>query len=446
MAKSSYRIIIILLLLAFSAYVSITGIVDWYRNRPPTIEEAFPAGTMVVGVDATFPPFAVDNGQEMYGIDIDLGNEIAERMEIDVRFVNMGFDGLYDALIDGQVDVVISALLINSARTQDVRYTLPYFDNGLVLVTEDETIALMQDLPEHSIALEYGSSAHSEVNFWLQQLDSFNILPYELPQYALDSVRLGEADSALVDNTTYMLYQSEYPDWESQSNRITNARYAIAMRYDREETWVWVNAVLNGIKGDGTMQAIIDEWFSPSDTDVLLECFPLSCWDNIEIGVTPFDLARDEITTLFDGNIISESLYSTRWRYEGYYTGLYSGEAGNVSMIRLGVPDAELRLSALINSFGEPEKIFGGGFGIFLDPEACAHTFTFPESGIIATLSNLGDPEQIVAPDLSIQEIELMTVEEAHNWFLSDTWQMIWEGYGRYCQPTPFYITATPDR
>lgn len=262
MAKSSYRIIIILLLLAFSAYVSITGIVDWYRNRPPTIEEAFPAGTMVVGVDATFPPFAVDNGQEMYGIDIDLGNEIAERMEIDVRFVNMGFDGLYDALIDGQVDVVISALLINSARTQDVRYTLPYFDNGLVLVTEDETIALMQDLPEHSIALEYGSSAYSEVNFWLQQLDSFELMPYELPRYALDSVRLNEANSALVDNTTYLLYQSEYPDWESQSNRVTNAHYAIAVRYDRETAWVWVNAVLNGIKEDGTMQAIIDRWFS----------------------------------------------------------------------------------------------------------------------------------------------------------------------------------------
>ena len=96
MAQSSYRIIITVLLLAFSAYVSVTAMLDWYENRPPTIEEAFPTGTMVVGVDGTFPPFAADNGQEMYGIDIDLANELAERMEIDVRFVNMGFDGLYD--------------------------------------------------------------------------------------------------------------------------------------------------------------------------------------------------------------------------------------------------------------------------------------------------------------------------------------------------------------
>jgi len=262
--QTEIRVLISVMLMSFAAYVSVTGMIDWYRDRPPTIEEAFPTGTMVVGVDGTFTPFAVDNGQEMYGIDIDLANELAERMELDVRFVNMGFDGLYDALIDGQVDVVISALLINSARTRDVRYTLPYFNNGLVLVTENEALDSMQDLPGTSLALEYGSSAHSEANFRLQQLEAFELMPYELPRYALDSVRLNEADSALVDNTTYLLYQSEYPDWENQSNRITNAHYAIAARYDREAAWVWLNAVLAGIKRDGTMQTIIDRWFSNS--------------------------------------------------------------------------------------------------------------------------------------------------------------------------------------
>lgn len=266
MVKSSYRmkICITLLLLAFAAYVSVTGMFDWYKNRPPTIQEAFPTGTMVVGIDPTFPPFAVDNGQEMYGIDIDLANELTERMGLDVRFVNMGFDGLYDSLIDGQVDVVISALLLNPARTRDVRFTQPYFDNGLVLITDDADINMMSDLPEQSLALEYGSSAHSEANTWIPRLEPFDLMPYELPQYALDAVRLDEADSALVDNTTYLLYQSQYPEWENQANRVTNAYYAIAVRYDREATWIWVNATLGGIIGDGTMQAIIDYWFSNS--------------------------------------------------------------------------------------------------------------------------------------------------------------------------------------
>ena len=256
------HIILSVLLLFFSGFVYLIGLLEWRDSPPPSLESAFPSGTMVVGVDATYPPFAVDNGQELYGIDIDLGNALAERMDIPVRFVNMGFDGLYDAVIDGQVDVVISALLVNSSRTDDVRYTQPYFDNGLVLVTNQANLQSMRDLPNHSIALEYGSNAHSEANFWIQRLDPFTVMPYELPQYALDAVRLNESDSALVDTTTYWLYLGEHNQWQSEAHRVDNAFYAIASRYDREETWIWVNATLGQLKRDGTVQAVIDRWFS----------------------------------------------------------------------------------------------------------------------------------------------------------------------------------------
>lgn len=261
--RYKWRIVVSLILLAFSAYVSVFGMYVWYKNRPPTKEEAFPRGELVVGVDASFPPFAVDNGESLYGFDIDLGNAIAEEIDIPIRFVTMGFDGLYDSLIDGQVDIVISALLVNSSRTQDVRYTQPYFDNGLVLVNDDKPeLVYMRDLPDYSLALEYGSIAHSEANFWLQRLEPFEVLPYELPPYALDAVRLDEADSALVDTTTYWLYRAEHPDWDSDSHRVNNAFYAIAVRYDREGTYNWLNAVLGRLIRRGEVEVIVERWFA----------------------------------------------------------------------------------------------------------------------------------------------------------------------------------------
>jgi polar amino acid transport system substrate-binding protein len=263
--RYKWRIIISLIFLAFSAYTSVRGVYIWYKNRPPTKEEAFPRGELVVGVDASFPPFAVDNGETLYGLDIDLGNAIAEEIDIPIRFINMGFDGLYDSLIDAQVDIVISALLVNPARTRDVRYTQPYFDNGLVLVNDDmPELVAMSDLPTHSVALEYGSIAHSEANFWLQRLDPFEVLPYELPLYALDAIRLNEANSALVDTTTYWLYRAEHLDWESESHRVNHAFYAIAVRYDREGMYNWVNAVLGRLIRRGEIEMIIERWFTNS--------------------------------------------------------------------------------------------------------------------------------------------------------------------------------------
>ncbi|MGB7340633.1 MAG: ABC transporter substrate-binding protein [Phototrophicaceae bacterium] len=260
--RVKFRLFLSIALLAFAFYVGLIGLWEWSENRDPTLEEAFPTGLMRVGIDATYPPFAVDDGQSIVGIDIDLANELATRMQLDVHFVTMGFDGLYDALIDGQVDVVISALLVNPARTREVIYTQSYFDNGLLLVTDTRNQSTITNLPSQSLALEYGSIAHSQANTWLQTLDPFSIRPYELPQYALDAVRLEAADNALVDTTTYLLYQSQNPDWVSSATNITTAPYAIAIRSDRLETWVWVNTVLGNIKQDGTLDSIINNWFA----------------------------------------------------------------------------------------------------------------------------------------------------------------------------------------
>jgi len=443
--KPSYRIRLLIsgLLLAFAAYVSVTGMVDWYENRPPTIQEAFPTGTMVIGIDPTFPPFAVDNGQEIYGIDIDLANELADRMGVNVRFVPMGFDGLYDSLIDGQVDVVISALLLNPARTQDVRYTQPYFDNGLVLIADTANIQAMSDLPGNSLALEYGSNAHSESNTWIQRLEPFDLMPYELPQYALDAVRLDDADSALVDTTTYLLYQSQHPEWESQSNRVTNAYYAIAVRYDREAAWIWVNATLGGIIGDGTMQEIIERWFNQSSnnntSDDSSSCFPLDCWNNIEPGIMPLEVAREEITAIFHSeNVISNTVFSMEFQYEGNIMAL-SATDGIVTRIHVNIPEGTLQLSELIERYGEPEKVYGV-------LTSCARTIVFPDEGLIVYLNDYDDLEQIIDTGESISTIEFMAIEQTQNWTMDDSWQMDWNGYGRYCQTASIDETATPDR
>lgn len=258
MAITTYRKLIVALVLVLAIY----GLWRWIDSWPPTKEQAFPRGEMVVAVDASFPPFALDNGGTLHGLDIDLAMALGQEMNIPVRFVNMGYDGLYDALIDNQVDVVISALLVNPARMGEVLYTRPYFDNGLVLVTPpSSTIDKMRDLPGHALALEYGSVAHSEAQSLLRRLDTFEVRPYELPQIALDAVRLGEADAALVDMTSYYLYQSQHPGWQSDSNRVSNAFYAIAVRIDRDATWEWVDAALGSLQKDGRLDTIVEKWF-----------------------------------------------------------------------------------------------------------------------------------------------------------------------------------------
>lgn len=229
---------------------------------PPSLVDAFPYGELRIGTDPSLPPFAYFEGEDLAGFDIALGRAIADEIGLEVRFVPMGFDGLYASLIADQVDIVISALRINPTRLNEIAYSHPYFDNGLLLVDGADTeIRQMQDLPNYSVAYEFGSLADSEARYWLRRLQPFELLPYELPNYALDAVRLDEADSALIDATTYYLYHNDYPNWHSEAHQATHDFYAIATRGDKIATLTWINTALDTLINRGELQVMIERWF-----------------------------------------------------------------------------------------------------------------------------------------------------------------------------------------
>lgn len=267
MAAHPWRIAAITLGIALTvwawALVGVTFALRWSSvERPgPPVKELFPYGEMRIGVDASYPPFAVATANDLFGLDIDLGKALAERLKVPIRFVNMGFDGLYDSLKADQVDVVISALLVDPSRTNDVRYTFAYYDAGLVLVRDsNSSIQEMDDLSGNSLAYEFGSEADIVARSWLRRITPFDTRPYELPEYALDAVRLGEADAALTDATSARLYLRAHPDWDATYSFVTHSFYAAAIRIDRGRTWDAVNHALQSLLDDGTLAQIISRW------------------------------------------------------------------------------------------------------------------------------------------------------------------------------------------
>ncbi len=243
--------------------VVVLFIVRWnsIERPPPPVRDIFPYGEMRVGVDASYPPFAVATADDLYGFEIDLAREIGRRLNVPVRFVNMGFDGMYDSLKVDQVDVLISAVLIDPSRMNDVRYSVPYYNDGLALVTSASSpIRSMDRLSGYSVAVEFGSQADLLARGWLRRISPFAIHPYEIPQYALESVRLGQSDAALVDATSVRLYLREHPEWSAQYQLACDVLYAAAVRIDRWERWDVINRSLQSMIEDGTLETLMRRW------------------------------------------------------------------------------------------------------------------------------------------------------------------------------------------
>jgi polar amino acid transport system substrate-binding protein len=220
-------------------------------------------GTLRVGLDASFPPFEmIDAGGQITGIDVDIAQAIAADLGVELELVNIGFDGLYDALLARQVDIIISGLPYDPRWTQDVAYSVNYFNAGQILVTRaDEAsemaITNVSDVAGHKVAVEWGSQADMEGRRLARALRDVTLARRSTAGEALDALLNGEADAAIVDAVSGT---AAFPRGLRIIDYLTDEWYAAAVHIESRELLEVVNQSLTRLAENGEMAKIQARW------------------------------------------------------------------------------------------------------------------------------------------------------------------------------------------
>jgi len=226
-------------------------------------------GTLRVGMDASFPPFeSIAADGTLIGFDVDLARELGRRLSVDVEFVaNLPYDGLYDALAVGRVDVVISALVVNPDRMADFAYSTPYFDAGQVLVVREGESGIegVADLSGRTLAVEFGTRGDQEARKWARRSDDLTVAPYQTAVEALAAVVAGEADVALVDHVSALTGSGVGSGLVVVGNPIVGEPYAVAVRRESRYLLRAIDDALAEMEADGVMETLVAEWLEGVD-------------------------------------------------------------------------------------------------------------------------------------------------------------------------------------
>lgn len=234
-------------------------------GKEGTWQKVQDSGILKVGLDPTYPPFEVFNGEEVVGIDADLAVILAQELGVEVEFVHFGYDGLYDALLTKQADVLISALVVMPERTKDFAYSEPYFNAGEILVVRNNETEIegMTDLNGRSLSVELGSQGHLQASEWQRKLPNLTILPFNSPDEALTAVLHKNADAALIDHISGRLFIKEQTDLRRIEEPITAEPYAIVLRAEDNQLRDAINNSLDQLKNSGQLNEIKEEWLGP---------------------------------------------------------------------------------------------------------------------------------------------------------------------------------------
>ncbi len=228
-------------------------------EKDESLERVLETGVLRVAIEGDNPPFGLLANDAMSGLDVDLARALAEELGVEVQFVIMGYDSLYDALDVWLVDAVLSALWVDPDRSGDVLYTRPYFNAGQVMVVrQGSDLKGVADLDGRTVAVEFGGEGDVWARREQRRRASLAVARYDAPVAALDALARGEADAAIVDAISARVYPNA--DALAVVETVTDEWYAAAVRQEGAALWRALDAALGGLIDDGRLEAIISRW------------------------------------------------------------------------------------------------------------------------------------------------------------------------------------------
>jgi len=217
-----------------------------------------------VGVFPYYPPMIFKQNGEIKGAEADLAIRLAKMLGREAQFIELGWEQLIPALMDGKIDIIMSGMSITDARKARVRFAEPYLKIGLVTLMRSEDVPKFNSLTSiresfSTIGVVQGTTGETFVrrNF----LKAANIISFR---------KASEAPNLLV-NMRIDLFVHDAPSivWlVSENEGVLKGFWELfdqeylgwAVKPGDQDLITQVNSILSNWKKDGTLKAILTRW------------------------------------------------------------------------------------------------------------------------------------------------------------------------------------------
>jgi polar amino acid transport system substrate-binding protein len=238
-------------------------------EAPAATEEPMTGGmpdlggeTVVVAVENAYPPFNfIDEATgEGAGWDYDAVTEICKRINCTPEFKEAAWDGIFPAMQVGEYDWLADGVTITAERDEIVDFSIPYVTVGQVLlVRADETATIdeMKANPDVIIGTQIGTTNEivAKETFPEDQVKSFEDFPATV--LALLS---GDIDGVVIDTLAAQGFMGENEGKMKIGGTITSDEQLGFVFPPGSELTASVNAALESMQADGTLDAINSNW------------------------------------------------------------------------------------------------------------------------------------------------------------------------------------------
>jgi len=224
-----------------------------------TLEE----GKLIVSTNAEFPPYeTTDDAGNFIGIDIEIAQAIAQKLDLELVIDNMEFTAALEAAQKGKSDMVMAGVTVNEDRLAVMDFSDSYATGIQVVIVKEGSDVTMDNLGEKMIGTQMGTTGYIYASDTIENggYGEDHVIAYDNGITAVQALMNNQIDAVIIDNAPAQAFVEANPGLTLLDGEWALENYAIGFAKGNTELVDAVNGALAELIADGTVQAIIDKY------------------------------------------------------------------------------------------------------------------------------------------------------------------------------------------
>ena len=220
-------------------------------------------GSIIVAMEGTWAPWTYhDDNNDLVGYDVEVAQNIAEKLGVEVEFVEGEWDGLLAGLETGRYDIMVNGVGVTDERAEKYNFSTPYaYNKTAVIVRGDyDEISSMEDLKGKKTANTISSTYAAQAEVY-----GATVTPVDDLNQTIELLLSNRIDATLNAEVVFNDYKKEHPDSNikiaTYSDQVEEIAIPIRKGDDTVTLLEAVNDALDEMAKDGTLTELSEKYF-----------------------------------------------------------------------------------------------------------------------------------------------------------------------------------------
>ncbi|MCW2959704.1 MAG: basic amino acid transporter substrate-binding protein [Thermoleophilia bacterium] len=224
-------------------------------------------GAFRVCTDVPYPPAEYLEGTTFVGYEIDIMNEVADRLNTNAEYEKTLFDAIIPSLQAKKCDAIISSMNVTPEREKEVAF-VRYMEIGqslMVATDNDDDIANLDDLAGKTVAVQVGTTLKDALDAKSKELvadgeDAIEVQSFPDGGSAAAALKSDRVDVFFADSPVVADYINKDDSFKFAGEPIDPLPVGIALRTEDTELTEAIQDAVDAMYEDGGMDEILEKW------------------------------------------------------------------------------------------------------------------------------------------------------------------------------------------